>query len=105
MVLFGTNKNLTIYPFHLKNLPYKPKTSRFPCFTTINISLTKNIIYPSALCYPFIILYYAVSTTTAQRQKFILSSNKNIRYGRKHYLTLLTLLIMLNTNVKSSGDP
>lgn len=32
-------------------------------------------------------------------------NNKNIRYCRKHYLTLLTLLITLNTNAKLSGNP
>lgn len=66
MVLFRIHKN-SIYPFHLKNLLYKPKTSRFPRFTIINISLSKGIIYPCAFCYP-LILYYADSTTTAQEQ-------------------------------------
>lgn len=55
MVLFRIHKNLSIYPFHLKNLLYKPKTSRFPRFTLISISLSKGIIYPCAFCYPLIL--------------------------------------------------
>lgn len=77
MVLFRIHKNLSIYPFHPQSLLHKCKTSRFPCFTIIHISLSKGITFPCAFRYLFVSLY-SYSTTTAQRQNsFFLHCGEN----------------------------